>query len=39
LVEALLGLQDRSAEEIFGFPDDRKLRACATLFAKASPRG
>ncbi|MGH8095542.1 MAG: DUF1810 family protein [Chthoniobacterales bacterium] len=38
-VEALLGLEDRSAEQIFGFPDDRKLRSCATLFAEASRPG
>src|SRR5262245_32536525 len=30
-VEALLSLEDRSVEQIFGFPDDRKLRSCATL--------
>jgi uncharacterized protein (DUF1810 family) len=38
-VEALLSLEDRSAELIFGFPDDKKLRSCATLFAAASPPG
>ena len=38
-VEALLGLEGRSAEQIFGFPDDRKLRSCATLFASVSPSG
>ena len=26
-------------EQIFGFPDDRKLRSCATLFAEVSPSG
>ena len=36
-VEALLNLEDRSVEQIFGFPDDRKLRSCATLFAMDSP--
>ena len=36
-VEALLDLEGRSAGQIFGFPDDRKLRSCATLFAVASP--
>lgn len=36
-VEALLSLHDRSAEEIFGFPDDKKLRSSATLFASVSP--
>lgn len=38
-VEALLSLENLSAEQIFGFPDDRKLRSCATLFAEASPPG
>ena len=37
--EALLKLEGRSAAEIFGFPDDRKLRSCATLFAAVSPNG
>ena len=27
----------RSAHEIFGSPDDLKLRSCATLFAQVSP--
>lgn len=35
--EALLRVQGRSAAEIFGFPDDLKLRSCATLFAAVSP--
>ncbi len=34
--EALLEVRDRSAAEIFGFPDDVKVRSCATLFAQAS---
>ena len=34
--QALLQLEDRSAEEIFGFPDVLKLRSCATLFAQVS---
>jgi uncharacterized protein (DUF1810 family) len=38
-VEALLGLEGRSIEQVFGFPDDRKLRSCATLFAAVSPSG
>jgi len=38
-VEALLSLEGRSAEQIFGFPDDRKLRSCATLFAEVSLSG
>lgn len=35
--EALLALQGRSAHQIFGSPDDWKLRSCATLFALVSP--
>jgi len=36
--EAVLGLSGRTAREIFGTPDDLKLRSCATLFAQlASP--
>ena len=31
-VELLLAVQDRSAHEIFGSPDDLKLRSCLTLF-------
>ena len=30
--EAVLGVDGRSATEIFGSPDDLKLRSCATLF-------
>jgi uncharacterized protein (DUF1810 family) len=36
---AALGVEGRSASEIFGSPDDMKLRSCATLFACASPPG
>jgi uncharacterized protein (DUF1810 family) len=36
---AVLGIDGRSAYEIFGSPDDLKLRSCATLFARASPAG
>ncbi len=36
---AVLGIEGRSAYEIFGSPDDLKLRSCATLFARASPPG
>ena len=36
-VEALLGLEGPTAHEIFGSPDDLKLRSCATLFAEVSP--
>ena len=35
-VEAVLGVEGRSAFEIFG-PDDRKVRSCATLFEYVSP--
>ena len=35
--EVLLGLDGRSAHDIFGSPDDSKLRSCATLFALVSP--
>lgn len=35
--EALLNLQNRSAAEVFGFPDDLKVRSCATLFACVAP--
>ena len=38
-VEALINLEGRSVEQIFGFPDDRKLRSSATLFAEVSPSG
>ena len=37
--EAALGVEGRSAFEIFGSPDDMKLRSCATLFACVSPAG
>ena len=37
--EALLGVEGRSALDIFGSPDDMKLRSCATLFASVSPSG
>ncbi len=36
---ALLDLKGRSAIEIFGSPDDMKLKSCATLFASVSPVG
>jgi uncharacterized protein (DUF1810 family) len=38
-VRATLGLGGRSASEVFGSPDDMKLRSCATLFASVSPPG
>jgi uncharacterized protein (DUF1810 family) len=37
--EVVLGVQGRSAAEIFGSPDDLKLRSCATLFACVSTPG
>jgi uncharacterized protein (DUF1810 family) len=37
--EAALAVQGRSAFEVFGSPDDMKLRSCATLFARVSPTG
>lgn len=36
---AVLEINGRSAYEIFGSPDDLKLRSCATLFARISPPG
>lgn len=35
--EAVLGVDGRSASEIFGFPDDVKLRSSMTLFDAAEP--
>ena len=37
--EAVLGVEGRSAAEIFGSPDDLKLQSCATLFACVLPTG
>jgi uncharacterized protein (DUF1810 family) len=37
--EAIVAIDGRSASEIFGSPDDMKLRSCATLFAQVSPAG
>jgi len=34
--EALLQVQGLNAQEILGYPDDLKLRSCATLFAQVS---
>lgn len=36
-VAILLGLTGRSAHEIFGWPDDAKLRSSMTLFAAVEP--
>jgi uncharacterized protein (DUF1810 family) len=35
-MEAVLAVEGRTAEEIFGYPDVLKLRSCATLFARVS---
>jgi uncharacterized protein (DUF1810 family) len=37
--DAALRVEGRSARQIFGSPDDLKLRSCATLFACVSPPG
>ncbi len=37
--EAALGVEGQSARDIFGSPDDLKLRSCATLFECVSPPG
>jgi uncharacterized protein (DUF1810 family) len=37
--EAVVRVEGRSAREIFGSPDDLKLRSCATLFACVLPAG
>ena len=34
---AVLAIEGRSATDIFGEPDDRKLRSSLTLFARAAP--
>jgi uncharacterized protein (DUF1810 family) len=34
---AVLGVRDRTAHQIFGSPDDLKLKSSATLFALVSP--
>jgi uncharacterized protein (DUF1810 family) len=39
ITEAALAVEGRSAHEIFGSPDDMKLRTCATLFARAASEG
>ena len=38
-VDALLRVTDRTAHEIFGSPDDLKLKSSMTLFAHVSPKG
>ena len=37
--EAVVGIEGRSAKEIFGSPDNLKLRSCATLFSLVLPKG
>jgi uncharacterized protein (DUF1810 family) len=37
--EAVIGLEDRTPFEIFGYPDELKLKSCATLFAAVAPAG
>ncbi|HKQ59364.1 MAG TPA: DUF1810 family protein [Candidatus Eisenbacteria bacterium] len=39
IAEAAARVEGRSATEVFGSPDDMKLRSCATLFARVSPPG
>jgi uncharacterized protein (DUF1810 family) len=39
VAEAVVRIDGRTAYEIFGSPDDMKLRSCATLFAHVSPTG
>jgi uncharacterized protein (DUF1810 family) len=38
-VDALLVVNGRTAHEIFGSPDDMKLKSSMTLFAQISPEG
>lgn len=37
--EAVLGVEGRTVGQIFGYPDDLKLRSSATLFAAVSAEG
>jgi uncharacterized protein (DUF1810 family) len=37
--DAVMGIEGRTAHEIFGSPDDSKLKSCATLFACVSEQG
>ena len=39
IAEAALGVAEQSALDVFGSPDDQKLRSCATLFAAVSSEG
>ena len=38
-VDALLSVTGKTAHEIFGSPDDLKLKSCRTLFAHISAKG
>jgi len=35
--QLVLAIERRSAEQIFGYPDEMKFRSCMTLFAQAAP--
>jgi uncharacterized protein (DUF1810 family) len=35
--QRVLNIEGRSAEQIFGYPDDLKFRSCMTLFAQVAP--
>jgi len=37
--DAVVGVEGRPASDIFGSPDDMKLRSCATLFARVAAPG
>jgi uncharacterized protein (DUF1810 family) len=37
ICEAALAVEGKSAHDIFGAPDDMKLKSCATLFSSVSP--
>ena len=37
--ESVLAIEGKTATQIFGSPDDVKLKSCATLFACVSPVG
>lgn len=37
--EAAVRVEGRSATDIFGSPDDLKLKSCATLFSRVAPEG
>jgi uncharacterized protein (DUF1810 family) len=39
IAEAALAVNAESASDVFGHPDDLKLRSCATLFAAVLPPG